>query len=181
MGYGTSFAKLLAFLFWPGQVRSQNYDVISGIASDRIFRKIVISATSLAAIDRNGDIKHDLGNGKATSDLWHCILILLRSSEVNDPVWPHVYLQWLIWLFLGGRVLGCQDRIRGYFSTQTCLLCLFTRSNVVQGHWPNYVPDVTQVWEAEGQIFAKLTIFRLYIRISQKVPSIRVTLAIGVT
>ena len=43
--YGASFALLVADKFWPGQVRSQSYDVTGGTASDRFVKEIVFSAT----------------------------------------------------------------------------------------------------------------------------------------
>ena len=53
----------------PGQLRPQGYDVIRGAASNRLFKEIVFLATEFAAIDRNGDIMHDLGQNMATSNL----------------------------------------------------------------------------------------------------------------
>ena len=58
--------------FWQqkiDRVRSgQSYDVIRGPASDQFFKE-VFSAMKLAAIDKNGDIMHDLGQHTNTSDL----------------------------------------------------------------------------------------------------------------
>ena len=82
IAHGAVLAQLLGEK-WPGQVRPRNYDVIRGTASDRLFKKIVYSATELAAIDWNGDIMHGLGQQMTTSDLWHCILTFQRSSEVT--------------------------------------------------------------------------------------------------
>ena len=59
---------------WLGQVISQSYDVIRGAASNRFFKDIVFLATLLAAIDRNENIMHGLGQEMTTPDLWHCIL-----------------------------------------------------------------------------------------------------------
>ena len=67
-----------------GQARSPSYDVIRGTASDLLFKKIVFSATGLAAIDWDRDITHDLGQQITKCDLRHCIMTFQRSSEVID-------------------------------------------------------------------------------------------------
>ena len=72
----------LAFFF--DRVRSPSYDVLSGTASDRFLKKIVLSAIQFAVIDRNGDIMHDLCQHMTTCDLLHCILTFQRTSEVTD-------------------------------------------------------------------------------------------------
>ena len=78
--------------FWLGQFRPQSYDVIRGIASNRLFKEIVFSATEFAANDWNGDIMHGFGQLMTTSELGHWILTFQRSSEVTHLGWPHTYL-----------------------------------------------------------------------------------------
>ena len=55
-----------------------------------------------AAINRNGDINHDIGLNMTTCDLWHCILTSRRPSEVTDLGWPHTHLPIVVIFLISG-------------------------------------------------------------------------------
>ena len=62
--YGASFQQLFAKIKMTG-----SRHIISGTASERFFKEIVFSDTSLTAIGWDGDIMHDLGRKMTTNDL----------------------------------------------------------------------------------------------------------------